>query len=106
MTGHELPDPDCSTTRASDPFDTPATELRRRHALAVLRSYGALTLADLADEVAVREHGCPLPAIDPETVLDVYLSLYHDHVPALVNADAAVYDQERDLVAPRLALVS
>ncbi|MFC7154297.1 hypothetical protein ACFQPA_02350 [Halomarina halobia] len=72
---------------------------RRRYALACLQEYGpSIALADLADEVAVREHDAPLPAIDERAVLDVYMSLYHSHVPKFVDAGIVEYDQERDLV--------
>lgn len=74
---------------------------RRLHALAVLESHDdSLTLADLAEEVAVREYGRPLTDISPQTVLDVYLSLYYDHLPSLVEAGLATYDQESDRVVP------
>lgn len=73
---------------------------RRRHALAVLgRFEGPLTLADLADEVAVREHGTSIEEVSAETVADIYFRLYHKDVPKLTAADVIVYDQERDMVA-------
>lgn len=58
-----------------------------------------MTLADLADEVAEREAGASLSAVSAEEVLEVYLSLYHSHVPKLVEARMVEYSQERDLVA-------
>jgi hypothetical protein len=73
---------------------------RRRQFLYVLYAYGeTLALADAADEVARLEHGRPLEDISPETVKQVYMSLYHSHVPKLVEADVLRYDQELDLVA-------
>lgn len=72
---------------------------RRRCALRTLLTHRELTLPDLADEVAVEERGKPLSEIDPDTVLGVYLSLYHTHVPRLTDADLAAYEQEHDLVA-------
>ena len=71
---------------------------RRRHALRRLLAHGDLSLPDLADEVAVAERGRPLPEIDPDAVLDVYLSLYHTHVPKLAGAGLATYDQDGDFV--------
>src|SRR6056297_3159469 len=74
---------------------------RRRHAIRVVRAHGEpITLPDVADEVAVRECDRPLPEIDPETVSEIYISLYHDHLPRLVDAGLLAYDQERDLVRP------
>jgi len=80
------------------------TNERRRHVLRVVGDQGeAMTLPDVADEVAVREYGRPLPDIEPETVTEIYISIYHDHLPRLVDANLLSYDQERDLVHPRFA---
>ena len=74
---------------------------RRRLTLAVLRRHGeSLSLPDVADEVAVHERGRPLPEISPQTVTEIYTSIYHDHLPRLVEAGLVSYDQERDLVEP------
>lgn len=74
---------------------------RRRLALEVLRTYEeALTLPDVAEEVARRETGRSIVNITAETVTEVYISLYHDHVPRLVEAGLLEYEQERDLVTP------
>ena len=74
---------------------------RRRHTLRVVREHGEeISLPDVADEVAVREHDRPLPEISAETVSDIYISIYHDHLPRLVDAGLLGYDQERDLVRP------
>ena len=72
---------------------------RRRTAYRTLVSHGDLSLPDLADEVAVAERDRPLPEIDPDAVLQVYLSLYHTHVPKLADAGLVEYDQEADFVA-------
>lgn len=73
-------------------------DVRRRHALVTLLTHGDLSLPDLADEVAVAEHDDHLPEIDPDAVLQVYLSLYHTHVPKLSDVGLVEYDQERDFV--------
>lgn len=76
------------------------SDRRRRTALEVLIAHEVpLALADLADEVAVREHEARITEISEETVRDVYLSLYHKHVPKLREANVVRYDQDRDLVA-------
>lgn len=73
---------------------------RRRYLLESLAEHGySLTLADLADEVASRECDAHITDIPEDEVLEVYLSLYHQHVPKLDGADVVVYDQDRDLVA-------
>ncbi|WP_049927264.1 DUF7344 domain-containing protein [Halopiger goleimassiliensis] len=75
---------------------------RRRHALQCLREHDTpMALADLADEVAVREYDAALPDIDAEDVTRVYLSLYHTHVPKLADADCVRYSQAQDSVTLR-----
>lgn len=74
---------------------------RRRLMLRVVQAHDEeLTLADLAEEVAVREFDRDIAAISPETVTEVYTTLYHDHMPRLVDAGLIEYEQERDLVSP------
>ena len=74
---------------------------RRRLLLEVMRTYGEeLTLPDAAEEVTKLEVGAELAAISAERVAEVYISLYHDHLPQLVDGGLLEYDQERDLVAP------
>ncbi|WP_226481145.1 DUF7344 domain-containing protein [Natrinema amylolyticum] len=91
---------DASAESLDDAFALLADQ-RRRLLLAVMRTYGEeLTLPDAAEEVAVRETGHNVTNISAERVREVYLSLYHDHLPRLVDAGLLEYDQERDLVAP------
>jgi hypothetical protein len=71
---------------------------RRRHIVRCLKEHATLTLADVAEEIAVRERATTIDQIDPETVQDVYHSLYHVHVPKLERADLVLYDQDQDLV--------
>lgn len=76
-------------------------EHRRRLTLSVVRNHDeAITLPDVADEVAVRESGQSLPQLSAQRVAEVYISIYHDHLPRLVDAGLLRYDQERDLVEP------
>ncbi|WP_246998934.1 DUF7344 domain-containing protein [Halosolutus gelatinilyticus] len=76
-------------------------EQRRRLLLDVMATYGEeLTLPDVAEEVAVRETGRNVTDLSAEEVADVYISLYHDHLPRLVDTGLLAYDQERDLVRP------
>lgn len=71
---------------------------RRREVLACVREHNVLTLADLADELAVHEHGATIDGIPADTVSELYLSLYHQHIPALADANLVAYDQDQDLV--------
>lgn len=78
------------------------SERRRRDVLRCLQEYNeSMTLADVADEVAVRELGKRITDISAETVMEIYLSLYHSHVPKLTAAGIVEYDQERDLVTTK-----
>lgn len=91
---------DASPDLLSDAFQLLSVR-RRRVTLRVVREYDDdLTLPDLAEEVAIRESHKPIPEISPETVTEVYISLYHDHMPRMVDTGLLEYEQERDLVSP------
>ena len=72
---------------------------RRRVALGRLQTHGTMSLADLAELVAEREAETDIVELSPEEVRDVYFSLYHKHLPVLVEAGLADYDQDGDLVS-------
>ncbi len=73
---------------------------RRRCALRTLQAYeNPMALADLADEVAVQEKDTPITEISPEEVQQVYLDLYHTHIPKLEDEQFVHYDQEQDYVS-------
>ncbi|TYL39605.1 hypothetical protein CV102_04760 [Natronococcus pandeyae] len=73
---------------------------RRRYALRGLRMHeNPMSVADLADEVAIRENESPVTEIPAEEVKRVSLSLYHTHIPKLAAANLVQYDRERDSVA-------
>lgn len=72
---------------------------RRRYALCCL--YGRpnpVSLPDVADQITEWEYGGPVEELLDER-LHVYMSLYHDHVPALEAADLVRYSQSADAVA-------
>jgi DNA-binding transcriptional ArsR family regulator len=72
---------------------------RRRYVVTLLWECDeAISLPDLADEIAVRENGNPISQISADYVKEVYLSLYHTHIPKLDDADIVEYVQEQDLV--------
>ena len=73
---------------------------RRRLLLEVLLTHDQeLTLPDAAEEVAQREANRSITELSAERIANVYISLYHDHLPRLVDAGLLEYDQEHDLVA-------
>lgn len=95
-----LPDGDRQPEKLDEALGVLA-ERRRRLTLRVVREHDeSITLPDVADEVAVRENGRPLPELSGETVAEVYISIYHDHLPRLVELGLLEYDQGRDLVSP------
>ena len=72
---------------------------RRRHLVDCLHEFDEpISLPDLADEVAIREREVDLTDISAEEVKEIYLSLYHNHIPKLANIGVLEYDQETDLV--------
>jgi hypothetical protein len=72
---------------------------RRRTALAWLQEHHVVSLPDLAEIVAEDELGEDVTEISGERVREIYLSLYHTHVPLLTDAKLVRYDQEEDLVS-------
>ncbi|PGF18366.1 hypothetical protein CP556_14740 [Natrinema sp. CBA1119] len=76
---------------------------RRRFALYCLERYQTpMALADLADEVARLEYdAATLPQIPGEDVKEIYLDLYHSHIPKMEDASFIKYYQEEDMVSLR-----
>lgn len=73
---------------------------RRRYALYCLVTYQTpLPLADVADEVARLEYDAQvLSAIPENDVRQIYLDLYHAHIPKLADRGLVSYNQEQDIV--------
>ena len=82
----------------TDPPLSALAHRRRRAVLACVREHNVVALADLADELAVDEHGATIDGIPATAVTELYLSLYHQHIPVLEDAGLVAYDQDRDLV--------
>lgn len=71
---------------------------RRRSVLCCLQKHQTVTLPDLAEHVAEQERETDVTAISEEWVRDLYLLLYHTHIPKLEEAGLVRYDQAEDLV--------
>ncbi|MDS0222202.1 hypothetical protein NDI54_12660 [Haloarcula sp. S1AR25-5A] len=70
----------------------------RRYLLYALSQYTTpVSLAVLADTVTEIEHGTPVESYRDER-LDIYTTLYHNHLPRLVDAGVVQYDQGEDTV--------
>lgn len=74
---------------------------RRRTVLETLADdTRTMALRDLAEDVAVDEHDGPASEISADTVQRIATSLYHVHIPQLVDAGVVEYDMDRDEVRP------
>lgn len=71
---------------------------KRRLAVQCLSEHRELTLPDLAELVTERECEMALHEVSEERVRDVYLTLYHRHIPILEDAQLLTYQQEHDIV--------
>jgi hypothetical protein len=97
--GDERANNPAANISSDDPFGV-LSHHRRRYIIECLTLYGSpMTLPDLADECVMMEHQCAINEIPAETVKRMYMSLYHTHIPKLVEADVVEYDQESDSVA-------
>lgn len=89
-----------STNLSSDELFDLLSHHRRRYVIECLDRYGSpISLPDLADECVVMEHRRAFDDIPGETVKQMYMSLYHTHIPRLVECSVVEYDQESDSVA-------
>lgn len=59
-----------------------------------------MPLADLAEDIAMDEHEPPRSELPADTIQRIATSLYHVHIPQLVDAGVVEYDMERDMVRP------
>lgn len=75
---------------------------RRRYVLEFLERHQEVSLADLAEFIACREKEKPLDEIEEDEVLHVYTSLWHRHIPKLVDAGFIDYEQDEDVVRPHM----
>lgn len=74
------------------------SDYRRRHVLTYLSRNGDWTpLSTVAEYIVTRELGLS-PELVPEEWKRLYLTLFHTHVPILVELGYVRYDRERDCV--------
>lgn len=57
-----------------------------------------MRLPDLAEEVARRKNDTSVRELSEEEIKQVYMDLWHVHIPKLVEADVVEYNQEQDAV--------
>lgn len=58
-----------------------------------------VALADASEGIACAVEDKPVQDIEAESVKQIYMALYHSHIPRLEAHNVVQYDQERDLVA-------
>ena len=73
---------------------------RRRYLCYALRQSPEWTLPDLATTVAAWETDSPEHAVTSQQRDDVYVALYHTHVPKLVAHGIVTFDAENETIAP------
>ncbi|MDS0282863.1 DUF7344 domain-containing protein [Haloarcula onubensis] len=74
------------------------SDRRRRYLLYCLHMYAnPLRLPDIAHQVTVWERP-DSPSVCLRERLETYMSLYHDHLPTLTDADVVEYEQDEDMV--------
>ncbi|WP_227353391.1 DUF7344 domain-containing protein [Haladaptatus salinisoli] len=78
------------------------TNARRRYALAYLRSQAdAVSIGELAEEVAAWEHDTTTELVSSKERKSVYTSLYQTHLPKMADAGVVEYDRQRGVVRLR-----
>lgn len=89
------------TTHTDDTTAQSKNQTTRYHRVIFnrLNAHVTLTVADLADEIAVEESGKRLADIDPQTVCDIYFELCEKLLPYLARSSFVAYDAERELVS-------
>jgi hypothetical protein len=72
---------------------------RRRYLCYTLLEDREWSLADLATKIAAWENGVPEHAVTDRQRDRVYVSLYHAHIPKLVETDVVAFDDRHETIA-------
>lgn len=72
---------------------------RRRLACYVLLEHETASLSDVADAVAGWQYATGDGIVEPQCRRQCYLDLRHTHVPVLVDAGVARYDEESETLS-------
>lgn len=81
-----------------DHIYTALCHARRRYLCYILSQKTELSLTEMATKIAALEHGVSEPEVPENQREQVYVSLYHTHVPKLDDADVLAFDQDRETV--------
>lgn len=71
---------------------------RRRYLCYTLHEATEWTLSELATKIAAWEHDVPEHAVSERQREDVYVSLFHAHVPKLVDEGVITYDPDAETI--------
>lgn len=87
-----------STERSLDSMFTHLGHQLRRYLLYCLfRDSNPVSLPRIADQAVEWRTGKPAETVVDER-LEIYMTLYHDHLSGLVDDDVISYDQDKDVV--------
>ncbi len=73
---------------------------RRRYLLYTLQSETEWSLAELATKVTSWETDTPEADVSQDEIDRMYASLYHAHIPKLVDERVIEFDKERETIRP------
>lgn len=73
---------------------------RRRYLLYSLMEDTEWTLWELATKVASWEHDAPMSSLQEDEIEAVYVSLYHNHVPKLVEDNVIRFSETDERIQP------
>lgn len=83
-----------------DPVYEALGHSRRRYLCYTLLEAAEWSLTDLARKIAAWEHDVPEHAVTDDQRETVYVSLYHAHVPKLVDEGVITFDETTDTIRP------
>ncbi len=75
-------------------------ESRRRYLVYTLKSQTEWELTEIAVKVASWETDIPEEDLPEEDIERTYASLYHVHVPKLVDEGVLVFDESKEIIRP------
>ncbi|WP_136601784.1 DUF7344 domain-containing protein [Salinigranum halophilum] len=72
---------------------------RRRYLMYALVENPQWTLTELATKLAAWEDDCHEDDVEPHRRDEMYISLYHSHIPKLVDEGVVEYDPDEETIA-------
>lgn len=82
-----------------DPVYDALAHPRRRYLCYTLLSEDEQSVADIAEKIAAWEADVPAAAVTEERKERVSLSLYHTHIPKLVEHDVVTLDSDDEIIS-------